>query len=115
MSDHYRQRGESHGFVCRHCKKAVNPDPYGSHHRNHCPWCLWSLHVDETPGDRAAVCQGSMEPVAVWVKRDGEWSIIHRCASCGEFKPNRIAGDDSPWALMALAAKAISQPPFPIG
>jgi hypothetical protein len=56
-----------------------------------------------------------MEPIAIWAKRDGEWSIVHRCGSCGHLKPNRIAGDDSEWALMALAARALTQPPFPIG
>jgi ribosome biogenesis GTPase / thiamine phosphate phosphatase len=70
--------------------------------------------VDDRPGDRASACGGGLEPVAVWVRADGEWAIIHRCANCGEFKSNRIAGDDDPWRLMALAARAISQPPFPI-
>ncbi len=114
MSDHYRHRGPSEGFICRHCGRGVNPCQYGSQHRNHCPYCLWSLHVDDAPGDRASHCKGSMQPLAVWVRQDGEWAIIHRCASCGCLKSNRIAGDDDPWALMALAAQAISRPPFPI-
>lgn len=114
MSDHIRQRGPSAGFVCKHCKRVVNPEPYGSQHRNHCPWCLWSLHVDNQPGDRASCCRGQMEAVAVWVRQDGEWAIIHRCQGCGVLKSNRIASDDHPWSLMALAAKPVSQPPFPI-
>jgi len=56
-----------------------------------------------------------MEPIAIWVKGDGEWSIVHRCGSCGKISTNRIAGDDSEWALMALAATALAHPPFPIG
>jgi ribosome biogenesis GTPase / thiamine phosphate phosphatase len=114
MSEHIRHRGPESGFTCRHCKRPVNPDPYGSQHRNHCPWCLWSLHVDNSPGDRASACQAQMEPIGIWVKQNGEWSIIHRCTHCGELKTNRIAGDDESWTLLALAAKAISQPPFPI-
>jgi hypothetical protein len=55
-----------------------------------------------------------MEPIGIWVKRDGEWALIHRCCNCGTLKTNRIASDDLPWALIALAAKALSQPPFPI-
>ena len=102
------------GFVCRHCKRRVNPEAFGTQHRNHCPHCLWSIHVDQTPGDRAAVCGGAMEPIAVWVKRDGEWSLVHRCGSCGKIGTNRIVGDDSEWALMALAASALANPPFPI-
>jgi hypothetical protein len=113
----HRRRDERDGpFNCGHCGRPVTPDPYGSRHRNHCPWCLWSRHVDDrTPGDRASPCGGAMEPVAVWSRVDGEWAIIHRCATCGHLKSNRIAGDDSPWSLMALAARAISQPPFPVG
>ncbi|MFT3785139.1 MAG: RNHCP domain-containing protein [Tepidisphaeraceae bacterium] len=114
MSDHRRHRGSSDGFVCRHCGRGVNPCPYGSEHRNHCPWCLWSLHVDERPGDRASACRGKMEPIAVWVRRDGEWAVVHRCGSCGCLKSNRIAADDEPWALMSLAAHAIARPPFPL-
>ena len=44
----------------------------GSDHRNHCPNCLSSLHVDEEPGDRASDCGGIMEPVAVWVRKGGD-------------------------------------------
>lgn len=28
--------------------------PTGTQHRNHCPNCLTSLHLDNKPGDRAA-------------------------------------------------------------
>ena len=115
MSDHSRRRQPSAGFVCRHCQRTCGPSSYGTQHRNHCPWCLWSLHVDEAPGDRAAGCGASMEPIAVWVRGDGEWAIIHRCCACGVLKSNRIAGDDQPWALLSLAAQAITRPPFPLG
>ena len=37
------------GFFCAHCGKWVPPLGYSS--RNHCPFCLWSLHVDINPGD----------------------------------------------------------------
>lgn len=56
-----------------------------------------------------------MEAIAVWVKRDGEWAIVHRCDRCGQIRSNRIAGDDDAWVLMALAAKPLAQPPFPVG
>ena len=57
----FRKRDE--GFVCAHCGKSVEPLGYSS--RNHCPFCLWSLHVDELPGDRANECAGLMEPSRV--------------------------------------------------
>jgi hypothetical protein len=55
-----------------------------------------------------------MVPIAVWVRDDGEWAIVHRCTQCDTFRSNRIAGDDDPWALMALAARPLAQPPFPV-
>lgn len=118
MKKHTQRRGgcdDATDFVCQHCNRSVTAEAYGTRHRNHCPHCLWSVHVDQSPGDRAATCGGAMEPIAVWVKRGGEWAIVHRCATCGRIGTNRIAGDDSEWALMALAAKALAQPPFPIG
>lgn len=72
-------------------------------HRNHCPNCLSSVHVDEKLGDRASDCHGVMEPIAVWVRKSGEWVIIHRCRICGKLSSNRIATDDNPMKLMAIA------------
>ena len=86
----------------------------GSDHRNHCPNCLSSLHVDEEPGDRASDCGGIMEPVAVWVRKGGEWAIIHRCKRCGKLSSNRVAADDNPMKLMSIAMKPLCAPPFPL-
>ena len=58
--------------------------PAGTQHRNHCPNCLTSLHLDNEPGDRAADCGGQMEPVAVWV------------------------------LLMSIAMRPLCTPPFPL-
>ena len=55
-----------------------------------------------------------MEPVSVWARPGGDWAIIHRCRGCGELSSNRIAGDDNEVALVSLAVRAISQPPFPL-
>ena len=79
----------------------------GNDHRNHCPNCLSSLHVDEEPGDRASDCGGIMEPVAVWVRKGGEWAIIHRCKRCGKLSSNRVAADDNPMKLMSIAMKPL--------
>jgi hypothetical protein len=70
--------------------------------------------VDNAPGDRAADCGGAMEPIAVWVRKGGEWAIIHRCIRCGAMHSNRIAGDDSEMVLMSLAVRPLSLPPFPL-
>ena len=101
-------------FVCAACGKTVRPDGAGTAHRNHCPYCLASLHLDDEPGDRAARCGGVMEPIAVWVRKGGEWALIHRCKRCGALHSNRVAADDNPLKLVSLAVKPISSPPFPL-
>jgi len=55
-----------------------------------------------------------MEPIAVSVRRGGEWIIIHRCRECGALRANRIAGDDNELALLSLAVRPLAQPPFPL-
>lgn len=101
-------------FHCVRCCQPVAPDAPGTQHRNHCPHCLWSRHVDDEPGDRASECRGAMEPVSVWVRPGGDWAVIHRCRKCGELHSNRIAGDDNELALVSLAVRAFAQPPFPL-
>lgn len=78
-------------------------------HRNHCPYCLWSLHVDLRPGDRMSLCRGAMQPVAIWVKDNGEWSLLHRCTNCGMIKANRIAADDNEELLGSMALRLLQQ------
>ncbi len=63
--------------------------------RNHCPFCLYSRHVDEsTPGDRASDCNSSMAPVGAFTRPKGEHVIVHRCLGCGFERYCRIAADD---------------------
>ena len=101
-------------FECRYCGRIVNIQAPGTHHRNHCPGCLRSIHVDKGKGDRAAYCGGIMEPIAIAVRRNNEWALIHRCTVCGALKSNRIAGDDNELALLSLAVRPVAQPPFPL-
>jgi hypothetical protein len=103
-------------FRCAHCRLDVPTDAAGTRHRNHCPACLWSRHVDGRPGDRrmADECGSAMEPIAISVRGGGEWVIIHRCTGCGELKSNRAAGDDSPLLLLRLAVRPLALPPFPL-
>ena len=102
------------GFVCCHCGRAVTPDACGTSHRNHCPRCLRSLHVDIRTGDRRSVCRGIMDPVAISVRPGGEWAIIHRCRDCGLLRGNRSAGDDNELALLSLALQPMVKLPFPL-
>jgi hypothetical protein len=99
-----RARRRQSSFRCRHCRLDVSLDAPGTLHRNHCPSCLWSRHLDEhAPGDRASTCAGSMEPIGVDVREDGEWAVVHRCRGCATVRVNRIAGDDNPYVLHNLA------------
>ncbi len=100
-------------FICSNCGRTVPPQEFGSEHRNHCPYCLWSRHMDLKPGDRRSGCRGNMEPISIWVRKDREWAIIHRCSKCGFIRPNRIAGDDNEVLLFTIAAKAMTMLPFP--
>ena len=110
----YKNHACNDSFICKVCGRPVVSAGAGSEHRNHCPNCLCSLHVDETPGDRASDCGGIMEPIGVWVRKGGEWAIIHRCRRCGKLCSNRSAADDNPMKLMSIAMKPLTAPPFPL-
>lgn len=110
----YRHDSCQESFECKSCGTLIVPEGAGSRHRNHCPKCLSSIHVDNEPGDRASLCNGLMEPVSVWVRKGGEWAIIHRCRLCGEFSSNRIAADDNPALLMSIAVRPLAITPFPL-
>ena len=74
MSDRRRreERRRTDSFRCAHCRLDVSMDAPGTAHRNHCPNCLWSRHVDDdTPGDRDADCRSAMEPIGVTVRDRG--------------------------------------------
>ena len=118
MTRQRNRRGQSTNhngaFICEHCNRTVTPTGGGTEHRNHCPACLWSLHVDLRTGDRRCGCRGQMEPIAVWVRHDGEWALVHRCKSCRALRINRIAGDDNDLALISLAVRPLARPPFPL-
>ncbi|MBL9030780.1 MAG: RNHCP domain-containing protein [Phycisphaerae bacterium] len=101
-------------FTCIHCRAEVRLAAWGTSHRNHCPRCLWSRHLDEEPGDRRSACRAAMEPIAITVRGDGEWAIVHRCNGCRTLRTNRIAGDDHELALLSLALRPLAHPAFPL-
>ena len=70
--------------------------------------------VDDEPGDRAADCGGIMDAIGVWVRKNGEWAVIHRCRRYGVLHSNRAAADDNPMKLMSIAMKPVAFPPFPL-
>jgi len=81
---------ENTGFTCEQCGQLVVPVTNGSY-RNHCPFCLFSKHVDILLGDRRSKCGGSMKPIGIQYKSGKGYQIIHRCLRCGEQSVNRVA------------------------
>ena len=77
------------GFICANCGKEVLP--MGTSSRNHCPFCLCSLHVDINPGDRANECGGLLRPIRTEPDAKHGFIIIHKCEKCGEIRRNRAA------------------------
>ena len=107
-------------FICANCGKEVtSTESIGTHQRNHCPFCLWSKHVDEVPGDRKSDCFGDMMPIALTFKeegmdkygkkRQGEIMLVHKCQKCGKVSLNRIAGDDDEKAIMKIYEDSLNK------
>ena len=108
-------------FECCYCSLEVTPSPsMGSKHRNHCTHCLWSKHVDTTPGDRASSCRGCMEPIGVTLKHEGQDKygreklgdvmLVHHCTACNAINLNRIAADDPEDLIVSIFEKSASLP-----
>ena len=87
-------QGKNESFDCINCGQEIKPLANGSI-RNHCPYCLYSIHIDINPGDRACKCLARLEPIAVDYNAKKGWIIIHKCVKCGEIKRNKAALDDS--------------------
>lgn len=77
-----RFRIVNEGFVCARCGKDVPPTSTTTP-RNHCPHCLWSIHVDINPGDRANPCEGLMRPIGIYTHTKKGYVILHQCVKCG--------------------------------
>ena len=77
------------GFICAACGKEVLPLGYTS--RNHCPFCLCSLHVDINPGDRQNPCGGILRPISAQPDPKRGYIITHRCERCGATVRNKTA------------------------
>lgn len=107
------------GFKCSHCQKwvAVN-QRMATFHRNHCPFCLWSRHVDwEKSGDRKSGCLSEMQPIGLTFKhegfdkytskpRRGELMVVHQCLTCGQIRLNRLAADDDEQIILKIFAES---------
>jgi hypothetical protein len=81
-------------FICEHCRKSVEQHPEWSA-RNHCPYCLYSKHLDEEfPWDRESNCLWLMTPIDIDYKKNKGNMIQHKCERCQKVMLNKIAPDD---------------------
>ena len=101
-------------FKCAHCCTFVSSAHQlsGVNNRNHCPYCLWSCHLDlSTTGDRLSACKAKMKPIGLTMKKSrnkylsqarGELMLIHQCMECSAISINRIAADDDAETVLAV-------------
>ena len=80
------------GFRCLACGRVVPPG--GAQVRDHCPFCLRGLHVDDVPGDRSAGCRGRLTPTGFEVAGRAGVVIHYRCERCGHTWRGRAHPDD---------------------
>ncbi len=108
-------------FRCWHCHALVSAAELisGVNNRNHCPYCLWSCHLDLfVAGDRLSACKGQMKPIGLTMKKSrnkyrvdgrGELMLIHQCVECADISINRIAADDDSDAILNIFEDSLSQ------
>ena len=89
-------------FICENCGKEVNKLNYSS--RDHCPYCLYSKHVDINPGDRSNNCKGLLKPTGIEKFKDS-YKIIYECEKCKSIHKNIIAKDDDFNLIIKLSVK----------
>ena len=115
-----RARPASFGdFRCAQCRALVSSAHLlsGVNNRNHCPYCLWSCHLDlYAAGDRLSACKAPMRPIGLTMKKGrnkyqrgprGELMLVHQCVDCGTLSINRIAADDDSQTVIAVFQESL--------
>ena len=97
-SKKFQMRDEE--FICENCGATVKRLNYTA--RDHCPYCLYSKHVDVNPGDRLSDCHGLLKPVGIKKKKD-KLQIVYICEKCKESKRNIVAVDDNSEKIIELS------------
>ena len=78
-------------FICENCHSNVEKLNYTA--RDHCPYCLYSKHIDINPGDRQNTCLGLLKPISI-EKFKNTYKIIYKCQKCNQIHKNIMATDD---------------------
>lgn len=87
-------------FICENCNKEVKKLNYTA--RDHCPYCLYSKHLDINPGDRENKCHGLLEPIEIEKFKD-TYKIIYKCKKCHQLHKNIMAKDDDMNEIIKLS------------
>ena len=90
-------------FKCRNCGKMVSPLGYSA--RDHCPYCLCSIHVDNNPGDRMCTCKGLLIPISIEKGKKDTFKIVYKCNKCNMIKRNVTAKDDDMDKIIDIMSK----------
>lgn len=88
-------------FICENCGKTVEKALKTA--RDHCPYCLYSKHVDINPGDRSNNCQGLLKPTGVEKFKKG-FKILYQCEKCKQFHKNIMCDDDNMDIIIKLSS-----------
>lgn len=89
-------------FICENCQSQVEKLGYTA--RDHCPYCLYSKHVDINPGDRLNPCKGLLKPIGIEKFKD-TFKILYKCQNCGQNHKNIMANDDDMNLIIELSKR----------
>lgn len=78
----------------------------------HCPNCLSGKDMEEY--EDGSICGGTLEPISIWVRKDGAWEVVQRCRLCGDITSSPLTKQDNPIKALSIAAKPLAAPPFPV-
>ena len=87
-------------FICENCNRKVSKSDYTA--RDHCPYCLYSKHVDINPGDRLNECKGLLVPIGIEKFKD-TYKIIYKCDKCKQIHKNIMLKDDNMELIIQLS------------
>ena len=91
-------------FTCLNCGEFVSRGD--GFIRNHCPFCLYCLHVDlDVPGDRMNECRGLMKPIGLKPISVMEFKIVFECTKCKASYVNKVLPDDNMDLVIELSKK----------
>ena len=96
-------------FICENCNQKVSKLQVTA--RDHCPFCLYSKHVDILPGDRQNQCKGLLKPIGIEKFKD-TYKIIYQCEKCHRNHKNIMAQDDDMSRIIEISKQDEKKPHF---